>query len=130
MVEQVDPFSPLEECEGRTHCLLAAFSPCPLTMRTTSLATAQQAPISPSLSAPLPRNSPLTLQAHPTAGHPSLCCLHGKTSVLQEALRGLQLCKQSRASLLLWMELCWGRRLRHKMAVRMEGGDDRRTHLG
>lgn len=127
MAEQVDPSSSLEEREGRTHCLLAAFSPCPLTLRKISLATAHQAP---SLSAPLPRNSPLALQAHPTAGDASLCYLHGKPLVLQEALRGPQLCKHSRPSLLLCVEVCWGRRLRHKMAMRMEGGDGRRTHLG
>ena len=61
MGEQLDPFSFLEDWEGRTHCLLASFSPCPLALRTTSLATPQAVTTSPSLAASLPRNIPLGL---------------------------------------------------------------------
>lgn len=130
MGEQPDPFSFLEDWEGRTHCLLASFSPCPLALRTTSLPTPQAVTISPSLAASLPRNIPVGLQACPTGGDPNLCCLHGRTPVLQGALGGWQPHKHSRQLLLLWMKLCWGRRLRQKTAVRMEGGDGRRNHLG
>ena len=48
---------------------------------------------------------------------------------MKEVLGGQQPHKHSRQFLLLWMELCWGRRLRQKMAVGMEGGDGRRNHL-
>lgn len=61
MGEQVDPFSFLEDWEGRTHCLVASFGHCPLELRTTSLATPQPVTISPCLAAPLPRNIPLGL---------------------------------------------------------------------
>lgn len=130
MCEQVDPFSFLEDWEGRTHCLCASSGHCPLELRTTPLATPQPVAISPSLAASLPRNIPPGLRARPTDGDPNFCCLHGTTPVLQEVLGGQQPHKHSRRFLLLWMELCWGRRLRQKMAVRMEGGDGRRNHLG
>lgn len=111
-VNQVDPFSFLEDWEDRRHGLWASFSPCPLELRTTPLAAPQPVTTSPSLAVCLPRNSPLGLRAFPADGDPNLCCLHGGTPGLQEVLGSQQLHRHSRRFLLLWMELCWGRRLR------------------
>ena len=130
MGEQVDPFSFLDQWEGSTHSPMASFGRCPSELRTTSLATAQPVPISPSRAVCLPRNSALGLQTCPADGGANLPCLHGTSPVLQEALGGEQPHGHSGQFLLLCMELCWGRRLRQKVATRMEGGNSGRNHPG